>query len=147
MPLDNNNFSWRPNDNGPLTNLRYDLEASKWVNSVNKAQNRLPSGNIAGDLGFIGAVLTLPLCLLIFIVLLPVVLIKEVIGYNIKLLPGDEPTGWVKKNDIYRVDYTRANELKAKHERKKRKTQWEDLTEEEQKMVRFVQAETAKLYE
>ena len=139
------NFNWRPNDNGSLTNIRYNLEASKWVNSVDKAQRNLPRGSFVGDIGFIGSVIALPLLLIFFILMIPIIFLKEVVGYNVKIFPGDPPTGWRKKFD-YGVDEAKINRLmrEGKRQKKKRTTCWEDLTDEQKKLVRYVKAETAK---
>ncbi len=142
MPMPGN-FKWRPNDNGPLTNLRYDLEASKWVNSVNKAQGKLPLGNFSGDLRFIGAVISLPLLLIFFILLIPIQIIKEVFHYNIKIFPGDPPTGPIL-SDMEKF-HAEIEYLKKKNPpKKKRTTAWEDLSDEQREMVKFVRAQTAK---
>ena len=145
MPMPGN-FNWRPNSNDSLTNLRYDLEASKWVNSVNKAQRNLPTGNFAGDLGFIGSVIALPLLLIFFILMIPIIFLKEVVGYNVKIFPADPPTGWRKKFDSG-VDWSRINRLKEKgkqQQKKKRTTRWEDLTDEQKKLVQYIRTQTAK---
>lgn len=141
MPM-SNNFNWRPNDNGSLTNLRYDLEASKWVNSVNKAQRRLPSGNFSADIGFIGAIISLPLLLIFLILLIPIQIIKEVFKYNIKIFPGDEPTGPIL-SDMQKFR-ARMDALDKKYPAKKKTSKWDDLTAEEQQLVQFVRQETAK---
>ncbi len=142
MPLPNQtNFQWRPNDNGPITSMRYDIEAEKWVDSVSRAQNRIPKENFSSDLGFMGALLTIPLCLLIFIILIPIKLIRELIGYNIKLLPA----GWINR-DRMEVFHEEIAELKRKYpspKKKKRKT-WDELTPEEQQLVQISRASTAK---
>lgn len=142
MPMPGN-YNWRPNDNGALTNLRYDIEASKWVNSVRRAQSNLPKGDFASDLGFIGAIFTLPLCLLLLVLLIPIQIIKVVFKYNIRIFPGDEPTGPIlsdREKFRARMDY-----LDKKYPpKKKRKTTWEDLTDEQQELVKAVRAETAR---
>ncbi len=144
MPI-NDNFSWRPNDNSALTNLRYDIEAEKWVDSVSRAQNRIPKGNFSSDLGFMGALLTIPLCFLIFIILIPIKLIRELIGYNIKLLPGDDETGWIKRDhmEVFREELAEIKKRHPKPNIKKNRT-WNELTEEEQRIVQMVRANTAK---
>ena len=146
MPLQNQtNYQWRPNDNGSITNHRYDIEAEKWINAVGNATSKLPSGNIGGDFQFIGTVLMIPLCFLIFIILVPIQIIKAVVGYNIKLLPGDPPTGWIDRRTNLEKLQDEINALKVKYPpRKKRKTTWEDLTEEQKEMVLFVKSDTAK---
>ena len=142
------NYNWRPNDRSALTLMRYNLEAKYWVKAVNSAQQRLPSGNYGADLGFIGACIQLPLLLIFMILVIPIILIREIFGFNIKLFMGDEPTGWVRKGTYESLDDFRARmrALDKKHDGRgrKRKKQWGDLTIEEQRIVQMVRAETAK---
>ncbi len=145
MPMPSQtNYQWRPNDNG-ITNHRYDLEAEKWVNAFNNATAKLPTGDYAGDFKFMGAVVMLPLLLIFLILFIPIKIIKEVVGFNIKLLPGDPPTGWIdRRTHMEKVD-DRLNALKEQYpSKRKRKSTWEDLTSEQQKIVRFVKEETAR---
>src|SRR5690606_25080487 len=69
MPLSDNGFLWRPNDNSAKTNLRYSLEAQKWVNAVSSAQRRSQPRSISGDLAFIGMVFELILSVTLLILL------------------------------------------------------------------------------
>ncbi len=62
MPMPNNGFQWRPNDNSAITNLRYTLEAEKWVSAVSSAQRKAQPRSISGDLAFIGALVQLVFC-------------------------------------------------------------------------------------
>jgi len=57
--MPNNGFKWRPNDNSAQTNLRYTLEAEKWVNAVSSAQRKAQPRSISGDLAFISMVFQL----------------------------------------------------------------------------------------
>lgn len=143
MPMPGN-FNWRPNDNSSLTNLRYDLEARKWVNSFRKAQGNLHRGNFVRDLGGIGYFIGLPLCLLFLILLLPIQLIKVIFNYNIKIFPGDEPTG--RQMTDREKFYAELEDIRRKHSpRKRRKTsKWEDLTPEERELVLIAKEGTAK---
>ena len=59
MPMPDNGFQWRPNDNSATTNLRYTLEAEKWVSAVSEAQRKSNLRSISGDLAFIGMLLEL----------------------------------------------------------------------------------------
>ena len=79
MPMPYENFNWRPNDNSATTNLRYTLEAEKWVNAVSSAQRRAQPRSISGDLAFIGMVIQLILCVVLLIVLGILQLIKALI--------------------------------------------------------------------
>ena len=145
MPLPNQtNFQWRPNDNSAQTNIRYTLEAEKWVDAVNSAQNRMPKGNFGSDIGFIGAILTIPLCLLIFILMIPIAIIREVFGYNIKIFAGDEPTGKIRTDiEKFRDEVAELHKKYPSPHVKKKKT-WDELTPEEQQLVQFAKASTAK---
>ena len=147
MPMPNDNFQWRPNDNGSLTNLRYNLEAEKWVTAVNNAQSKLPKGNYAAQGTFIGNVIALPLLLIFFIIMIPIRLIREVFGYNIKLFMGDEPTGKVRgtyqSTEEFQADLDAIRERHRGKGRKRNRT-WDELTSEEQNIVRMVRAETAR---
>lgn len=156
------NYQWRPNDNGSITNHRYDIEAEKWVHSINKATAKAKPTDWGADFGFIGDVLSLIPILLIIIFCIPLLFLKYVVGFNIKIFPGDEPTGWIdKRTDVEKIyDRMEQTRVECAARRKSwrsthgtnsgtnsgnnRKTTWEDLTPEQQKMVRFVQAETAK---
>lgn len=69
MPMPNNGFKWRPNDNSATTNLRYTLEAEKWVNAVSAAQRRSKPRSISGDLAFIGMLLELVFSITLLILL------------------------------------------------------------------------------
>jgi hypothetical protein len=138
-------YQWRPNDNGSITNHRYDLEAEKWVDSINKATSKAKPTDWASDFGIIGTTISLILSLIFMILCLPIFFIKEVVGFNIKIFPGDEPTGWIDKRTSYEKLEDRIAVIKAESTtRKKPKKTWEDLTPEEQKIIRLVQAETAK---
>ena len=79
MPMPYEEFNWRPNDNSATTNLRYTLEAEKWVNAVSSAQRRAQPRSISGDLAFIGMVIQLVLCVVLLIVLGILQLIKALI--------------------------------------------------------------------
>ncbi len=142
--MSNSNFQWRPNDNGSLTNMRYDLEATKWVKAVKDAKFRSKPTNIKGDLGVIGMFLSIPLLLLFFCLLIPIRIIKEVFGYNIKVFTGDAPTGRIltmtEKFEAERAERNR------KYPSKGNRTP-EDMTQEKvDDLVAHVRAETAKAY-
>jgi hypothetical protein len=79
MPMPYDEFNWRPNDNSATTNLRYTLEAEKWVNAVSSAQQKAQPRSISGDLAFIGMVVQLILCVVLLIVLGVLQLIKALI--------------------------------------------------------------------
>ena len=109
MPMPNDNFNWRPNDNSSLTNHRYDLEAEKWVKAVGKATSRNRGTGLKsfrGDVSAICTILSFPLLLVGWIILLPVWLLRELFGFNIRLFSGDEPTGWYREREKnkYKVD-------------------------------------------
>ena len=132
MPMPNDNFNWRPNDRSSLTTHRYDIEAEKWVDSVHKAEsNRVnfSAGRVTSDLGAVGTLISLPLILLLMIVLGVFRFIRYAFNYNIKLFPGDEPTGPVNRDPMaaYKVDYSKYPDF----ERNKKKCSAHDLTEEE----------------
>ena len=76
MPLPYEEFNWRPNDNSAQTNLRYTLEAEKWVNAVSSAQRRAQPRSVSGDLAFISSLIQLVLCVLLLVVLLVLQLVK-----------------------------------------------------------------------
>ncbi len=145
MPLPSQTqFQWRPNDNSALTNIRYDIEATKWVDSINRAQNRIPKGNFGSDMGFIGAILTIPLCLLIFILLIPIAIIRELFSYHIKIFPGDEPTGKIRTDiEKFRDEVAELHKKYPTPLKKKKKT-WNELTLEEQQLVQIARASTAE---
>ena len=149
MPMPGN-FNWRPNDNGSLTNLRYGLEAEKWVGAVKSAETKLKrptAKSVKGDLSIVGVFLQIPLLLLLFAFLIPLQLIKVIFRYNIKIFPGDPPTGKIL-TDREKFD-ARIAEIKRKHSspRTRKPTVPPDMTEEEMMdLVAFIKAETAKAY-
>jgi len=69
MPMPYDEFNWRPNDNSATTNLRYTLEAEKWVNAVSSAQRKAQPRSISGDLAFISMLLHLVFSVLLLILL------------------------------------------------------------------------------
>ncbi len=115
------------------------------MDAVKSAQNRLPKGNFGSDMGFLGAILTIPLCLLIFILLIPIAIIREVFNYNIKIFPGDEPMGRINR-DHMEVLHEEIAELKRKYPSPniKKNSTWDELTIQEQQIVKMVRANTAK---
>ena len=132
MPMPHEDFNWRPNDNSSITNHRYSLEAEKWVKSVHSAEKnrvKFSGSRVASDLGAVGTLLSIPLILLLMIVLGTFKFIREVFHYNIKLFPGDPPTGRVSRDPMaaYKIDYSKYPDL----ERGKKKRSPRDLTEEE----------------
>lgn len=81
MPMSNNGFKWRPNDNSSITNLRYTLEAEKWVNAVSSAQQKAQPHSIGKDLAFIGMLLHFVFSIILLIVLGILMLIKSIIYF------------------------------------------------------------------
>ena len=79
MPMPDNGFIWRPNDNSARTNLRYTLEAEKWVNAVSSAQRKAQPRSISGDLAFIGMVFELVLSVTLLILLGLLQLVKGMV--------------------------------------------------------------------
>jgi len=67
--MPDNGFKWRPNDNSARTNLRYSLEAEKWVNAVSSAQRKARPRSISGDLAFISMAFELVVSVLLLILL------------------------------------------------------------------------------
>jgi hypothetical protein len=64
MPLSNNNFQWRPNDNSGKTLLRYRLEAEKWYDALTDIHKKSVSTPDHG-VGFIFSLLSFLLCLIL----------------------------------------------------------------------------------
>ncbi len=69
MPMPDNGFQWRPNDNSATTNLRYTLEAQKWVNAVSSAQRNSGSRSVSADFAFIGMLIELIFSILLLVLL------------------------------------------------------------------------------
>lgn len=69
MPTSYEEFNWRPNDNSATTNLRYTLEAEKWVNAVSSAQRKARPGSSSGGFAFIGLLIQLVFCVSLLILL------------------------------------------------------------------------------
>lgn len=147
MPMSNNNFKWRPNDNGSLTNMRYDLEATKWVKAVSNAESKLKKPtftSMKGDLNTVGMFLTIPLILIFFILFIPIQVAKELFNYNIKIFPGDPPTGKIL-SEREKFD-ARLREIREKHGGPNpNRTIPDDMTEQQMiDLAAYVRAETAK---
>lgn len=144
MSLTNNKFLWRPNDNGSLTNMRYGIEADKWYKAIKSAELRNRPTDFKKDLGAIGTFLKIPLILLFILFLIPVQIIKVLFNYNIKIFPGDEPTGPILSDrekfdkrlaEIRNKNSSKSYEIKPTH----------DMTKEEvADLVAYVKSETAK---
>ncbi len=81
MPMSNNGFKWRPNDNSAITNLRYTLEAEKWVNAVSSAQRKAQPRSVSGDLAFISSLMQFVFCILLLIVLGILKLITAIVRF------------------------------------------------------------------
>ena len=81
MPMFDNGFKWRPNDNSSKTNHRYSLEAEKWVNAVSAAQRKAQPRSISKDLMVIGMVLQLILNLILLILIGILTLFKSIIYF------------------------------------------------------------------
>ena len=96
MPMSDNGFQWRPNDNSARTNLRYSLEAEKWVNAVSSAQRKAQPRSISGDLAFISMVIHL-----VFSVSLLILLgVLQLVSGLVRLVETrlQNKSGW-KKNE------------------------------------------------
>ena len=86
---DKKEYLWRPNDNSPKTNLRYDLEASHWLDSL-KHNSPKPTASFGEVFGFLGLLLSFTFNVIFFIILTLV----EIVKYIIKIWPKkkvDEP--------------------------------------------------------
>ena len=81
MPMSDNGFKWRPNDNSSKTNIRYSLEAEKWVTAVSEAQRRARPRSISKDFAVIGMIIQLILSVILLIVLGVVSLIRSLIYF------------------------------------------------------------------
>ena len=81
--MSNNGFKWRPNDNSSTTNLRYTLEAEKWVNAVSAAQRKAQPRSFNKDLAVIAMIIQFILSIGLLILLGSLMLIKSVI-YSIE---------------------------------------------------------------
>ena len=138
MPMPNNGYQWRPNDRSSLTNQRYQLEADKWLTAIKGSRVNKAPINVKQDIVDISTLVSIPLLLLSWIVLVPIYIIRELIGFNIKVFMGDEETGWRKDPmERYRVDVSK---FPNKPNRKPKTP-----TDQEMEMIRYVQAETAKI--
>lgn len=81
MPMSNNGFKWRPNDNSSTTNLRYTLEAEKWVNAVSAAQRKAQPRSFNKDLAVIAMIIQFILSICLLILLGSLMLIKSIIYF------------------------------------------------------------------
>lgn len=82
MPLANNNYNWRPNDNSSATSLRYQLEAEKWVEAVGNAKKNTKkySGPSQGDIGVITMIFELVSYVFILIIMGIARVIQGIVG-------------------------------------------------------------------
>ncbi|OEY72834.1 hypothetical protein [Salegentibacter salarius] len=101
MPMSNNGFKWRPNDNSAVTNLRYTLEAEKWVNAVSSAQRKTQPGSVDKDFLFIGMLFQLVLCVLLLVLLGILQLLKALVQFIETSLKSKPASKKVNKN-IYK---------------------------------------------
>ena len=100
MPMPYENFNWRPNDNSARTNLRYTLEAEKWVSAVSSAQRKAQPRSISGDLTFISMVIQLVLCVVLLIVLGILQLIKATVKFIETNVENNRTNkGWEEKEE------------------------------------------------
>lgn len=145
MPMPNNKYKWRPNDNGSLTNLRFDLEAEKWLLAFRKANTKHRPRDISvfdADFKAIKLFLSIPLVFIFLLFLIPITIIKLVFNFNIKIFPGDPPTGKILSDK--EKFYLRINEIKRKHSNHNRALP-PDMNEQElQDLVDYVRKENAK---
>lgn len=84
MPLQNNNFQWRPNDRSGLTLLRYRLESQRWYDSlmnINR-ENTRRIGSMASSFDFVSSILGLIFCVILLILLGILSLVKLALGTN-----------------------------------------------------------------
>ena len=92
MPMSNNGFKWRPNDNSAITNLRYTLEAEKWVNAVSSAQRKAQPRSVSGDLAFISSLIQFVFCILLLILLGLLQLITAIVRFlETRIAQGSNP--------------------------------------------------------
>ncbi len=122
MPLNNNDFNWRPNDNSGLTLLRFKLETDKWYNAVRNAQLH-GVRSIGRDLSFFLSLFQLLFCLLLLILLLFINILKSLLSmfvtedYNNhedKIVSETKP---VRKNYNNENDYLDALSIYFKSQR------------------------------
>ena len=71
-------YLWRPNDNSVTTNLRYDLEANHWLDSL-KHSTPKPTASFGEVFGFLGLLLSFIFNIIHFIVLILIELVKWII--------------------------------------------------------------------
>jgi len=79
--MSDNGFKWRPNDNSSTTNLRYTLEAEKWVNAVSAAQRKAQPRSFNKDLAVIAMIIQFILSIGLLVLLGSLMLIKSVIYF------------------------------------------------------------------
>lgn len=91
--MSDNGFKWRPNDNSSKTNLRYTLEAEKWVNAVSSAQRKAQPRSISRDFAFIGMLLELVFSVVLLLLLGLLQLLTAVVRFvesNVKKGSGSD---------------------------------------------------------
>lgn len=85
MPIGNNNFDWRPNDQSGLTNIRYSIEAQKWYDNLSDIHRSQMSGlgSLASSFNFVSMVISLFFCVLLVICLTVLsIFVKSTDKYN-----------------------------------------------------------------
>ena len=104
MPLSNNNYNWRPNDRSATTMLRYKVEAQRWMEVINSATSSQRHSNPWLPFIVLNQLLTLVLCIVIFIVLG----MKYAFEFIIKLFSSnkvEEPMGFEESDEPRVINY------------------------------------------
>lgn len=89
---DNEKLLWRPNDSSPKTNLKYDLEAGHWLDSIKNATPS-PTPSFGEVYGFLGLLLSFTFNIIFFIVLTLIEVVKWIIKVWPKKTPKDKYDG------------------------------------------------------
>jgi len=100
MPMNDNGYIWRPNDNSAKTNIRYSIEADKWVKAFEGAKMDNKKTGLGEVTGFIGLIFQLITTLLTGLIL---IIIKMFGGINL-LIFGRKDKPVINKPNPYRYD-------------------------------------------
>lgn len=104
MPLSNTNFQWRPNDRSATTMLRYKVEAQRWMEGLQGAASSQSRNNPWAPFILLSHILTLLLCIVIFVVLG----LKYIFVFIIELLTPakvEQPTGFEESDEPRIINY------------------------------------------
>lgn len=112
------NYQWRPNDNSPTTNLRYELEAQHWMKAFKSASITSGAGSGGSAFMVIGLVISMLASIVWFIILGFVEIINW--GVNFRRISNEKKQLIIREEESKQVAIQeRKDSLKAVHQKRK----------------------------